>query len=101
MGTSKKLGKSSFIIFISIFLTHVVLLGSISGDLNNAVSGFDGLPRSFKTILYLLVYSFFPAGVYFALNSFFLKRSQYIKHFVSVVYLLGYFFWVLFRPDLS
>ena len=96
MGMSEKLGKSSFILFVSIFFTHAILLGSISEDLNNAVEGMGATPRYLKTILYLLVYSFFPAGGYFALGSFFLKRRRYARYSASSVYLLAYFSWVLF-----
>ena len=96
MGISRNLKKYSFIVFISIFFTHAILLGSISDELINAIFAPERAHRAFKSIFYFLIYSFFPAGVYFALISLFLKRSQYIKRLISTIYLLAYFSWVLF-----
>ncbi len=96
MKTNGKQVKFFLLIFVSIFFTHAILLCSISGELSNAILFVDGAWRSLKTFLYVLIFSFFPAGGYFALISCFLKRPHYIKHSLSAIYLSVYFSWVLF-----
>ena len=96
MKANGRFGKFSFIIFISTFLTHLILLSSISDEINNAILVTEGVDRSIKTFVYFLLYSFFPGGAYFVLVSFLLKKPKYIKYLISFAYLLIYFSWTLF-----